>query len=107
MTGCGPWTKLVPLEELEPGGIRAFTVHGLELLLCRVGEDVYAVENLCSHADYPLSDGDLVESSILCPLHGAMFDLASGTPLCPPAEQPIRTFPTKLEDGCVWVRTAD
>lgn len=76
---------------------------GRDLIVAHVGGRYYAIEDLCSHEDYPLSFGCLHGATIKCSLHGSAFDLATGQPLNPPAEQPIRVFPVEIRDGQVYV----
>ncbi|QIK37853.1 non-heme iron oxygenase ferredoxin subunit [Caldichromatium japonicum] len=78
-------------------------VESLDLIIAHAGGRYYAIEDLCSHEDYPLSFGCLHGATIKCSLHGSAFDLASGQPLSPPAEQPIRVFPVQIRDEKVWV----
>lgn len=77
---------------------------GARICLAMVGGEVYAVDDRCTHAEYPLSDGELDEDCRLeCPLHGAVFDVRDGTVLGPPAEDTLRTYRVKTEEGGIWV----
>ena len=82
----------VDVVGLQPGETRVVHHEELSILLCNVEGELYAVENLCSHAQTPLSDGELRGCEIECIYHGATFDVRSGAPLAPPAIRPIRTF---------------
>jgi 3-phenylpropionate/trans-cinnamate dioxygenase ferredoxin component len=64
---------------------------------------VFALEDVCSHAEFPLTDGDVDGTAIECALHGSRFDLRSGKPLGPPATQPVRTYPVSVVDGDVYI----
>jgi len=66
---------------------------------------VYAIADVCSHRDFPLSVGevDAEECSITCEWHGAAFSLRSGEPLCGPAIRPVSVFAVRVEDGEVLV----
>jgi 3-phenylpropionate/trans-cinnamate dioxygenase ferredoxin subunit len=71
-----------------------------------VAGDVYAVEDKCSHADFPMSDGDLVDDYVIeCPLHGARFDLRDGAVLEAPADEALCTFEVRVDQDDVWVKT--
>jgi 3-phenylpropionate/trans-cinnamate dioxygenase ferredoxin subunit len=78
---------------------------GVEMIVAR-GQDgqYYAVQRMCSHAALPLDGGRVRGASIVCPHHGARFDLPSGRVLGPPAYAPITAFPTRERDGQVEVR---
>ena len=58
---------------------------------------VYALRDVCSHAEIPLSDGEIEDGAVECWLHGSRFELARGRPLGLPANQPVPTYPVKLE----------
>jgi 3-phenylpropionate/trans-cinnamate dioxygenase ferredoxin component len=95
----GPVEELPPgtmkLIELEPRGIGVYNCEG----------ELFAVEDRCSHDDGPLCLGgwDEEDCRVVCPRHGAAFDLRSGRALSLPAYLPVRTFPVRVEDGIVKV----
>ncbi|MBA3330299.1 MAG: Rieske 2Fe-2S domain-containing protein [Actinobacteria bacterium] len=70
-----------------------------------IGGKLYALEDRCSHDDGPLAEGDWEpdEGVVVCPRHGARFDIRSGRALTLPAFQPVDTFPVRVEDGLVKV----
>ena len=74
-------------------------------MLCRSGQAVYAVDNLCSHAAERLCNGRLKGDRIFCPLHGAAFDIKTGEALSRPASVPIETFEVVLSEGDIFLRT--
>lgn len=90
------FTAVASLSDLPNGAKKLVTVDGTEVLLCHSEGRVFAVENLCSHAEERLDCGRMRAGWIACPIHGARFDLATGEPMNPPANQPIRTFPVRI-----------
>ncbi len=90
---------LMPLGAVAEGRMRPCSAGGLDILVCNVEGSVYAIENRCSHAASKLEAGKLRGHSISCPMHGARFDVRSGSPLAAPARSPIRTFETFVEGG--------
>lgn len=90
---------LMSVGAVAEGRMRSCAVGGLDILVCNVDGSVYAVENRCSHAASKLEAGRLKGHSISCPMHGARFDVRSGSPLAAPARLPIRTFETFIEGG--------
>lgn len=100
------WIRVAAAGECPPGTLRATAAGDVRLVLANVGGDVYAIEDMCSHDDLPLSDGELEGTQLMCIHHGARFDVSSGRPLCLPALRPVRTFPVELRDGDVWVQVA-
>ena len=80
---------------------------GSEICLARTEGSVFAFEDQCSHASYPLSEGSLSGGyEIECVLHGATFDLRDGSPTGPPAESCLRMYDVKVEGGAILVRSA-
>ena len=78
---------------------------GTEVCLIRVGEEVYAVHNRCTHAEFALSDSDMIDDYVIeCGLHGAQFDVRTGEVLELPATDELPCFQTKIESGEVLVR---
>jgi 3-phenylpropionate/trans-cinnamate dioxygenase ferredoxin subunit len=78
-------------------------VGDTEIAVFRVGSDVFAIDDLCSHAEASLSEGDQYEYIVECPRHGGRFDIRTGKARHFPAFSPIRTFPVKIEDGAIYV----
>lgn len=99
------WQRACSSAELLPGEQRSVWLGDLALLLVNLDGQPYALEDRCSHEDFPLSDGafDPASASIECVLHGARFDVRDGRPLCAPAYAPVRRFPARLQDGTVYV----
>lgn len=97
------YKKILSLTALPPGRAKAVTVEGVEIALFNVNGTIYAIEDACSHAGAPLSDGEVYDCEIECPLHGARFDLRTGEALSPPAFEPVRTFDVKSENGYIFV----
>lgn len=104
----GEFAPVVPLDELEVGSVRAIEVDGIPIALARTAEGVFAIEDRCSHQDVPLSEGEVVDCTLECWLHGSAFDLRTGEPLGPPAVTPVRTFAALIEDmdGVAMVRVS-
>jgi 3-phenylpropionate/trans-cinnamate dioxygenase ferredoxin subunit len=83
----------------------AVTLGGLEVAVARHDDEVFAVENICSHAAVALSEGEVDDCTVECWLHGSRFDLRTGKPTSLPATEPIATFPVDVRDGDVYVDT--
>lgn len=83
--------------------VHCVAVHGQGLVLCRIGAVVHALENRCSHGDSTFEKGRVRAHKLLCPLHGAIFDVRDGAVLGPPAMKPLRTFPVRVVDGMIEV----
>ena len=96
---------LCPLDELTSGEARRFEVGRHQLCVVRIGDDVYAIGDRCSHADYSLSEGEIYadEREIECWKHGSMFSLETGEPLTLPATQPVPVYAVRVDGGEVKV----
>ena len=95
------YRAVAQLNDIAVGKTLCVEVDGHEILLCRTAEGLFAVDNLCSHAAARLCEGKLKGHRILCPLHGAAFDVRDGSALSRPASSPIKVYPVKLEGDTV------
>jgi len=87
----------VKTSEIAPGATRRVVVDGNDVLLCNVGGEIYAVEDVCTHDGGALDQGELEECRIMCPRHGAYFDVKTGAALTLPAIVPLKTYPVRIE----------
>jgi len=94
-----------PVDELPPGRIKLVPAGQLTVCVYNIGGELYALEDRCSHDDGPLCEGDWdpEEGIVVCPRHGANFDIRTGEPLTLPAYEPVDTFPVRVEDGLIKV----
>ena len=92
-------------DDLAPGEARCFDVAGRRVALARIGDEFFAVDDTCSHADYSLSEGDVDvdECALECPAHGSLFDLRTGDALTLPAVSPVAVHEVAVSDGGVHV----
>jgi 3-phenylpropionate/trans-cinnamate dioxygenase ferredoxin subunit len=83
-------------------GVRV-TVGDDRIAMFRVGDDVYAIGDRCSHAEASLAEGFVSDQEVECPRHGSEFDLETGEPLSLPATKPVPTYEVAVEDGVVYL----
>ena len=95
--------RVCSLDELEIGAARRVEIDGEPVCLVRTDRAVHALDDVCSHADVSLADGEIDGDTIECWLHGSRFDLVSGTPSGPPAVVPVAVYPVTVLDGDVLV----
>ncbi|MDN4174784.1 non-heme iron oxygenase ferredoxin subunit [Nocardioides sp. SOB77] len=74
----------------------AVTVGAHDVAVARDGDEVYALQDLCSHASVSLSEGEVADCTVECWLHGSRFDLRTGKPTGLPATEPVATFPVEV-----------
>jgi 3-phenylpropionate/trans-cinnamate dioxygenase ferredoxin subunit len=103
------YTRACPLADVPLGGVVAVTVDGVDVALVRTDDDVYAIQDECSHAAIALSEGDVDADAceIECWLHGSRFDLRTGQPLGLPAIEPVPVYPCKIDADDVLVDVAN
>ena len=89
-------TLSIPLEEIPEGTKRAYLVDAREIVVCRVKQGVHALDNICSHAFARLSEGRLRGNRLICPLHGASFDIRDGRVLGAPATRPLAVHAARI-----------
>jgi 3-phenylpropionate/trans-cinnamate dioxygenase ferredoxin subunit len=90
-------------SDILPGTTHRVVIDGDGALLCNVDGTLYAVEDVCSHDGGPLDQGELEGCRIMCPRHGAFFDVRSGAALTLPAVIPIKTYAVRVEEDDVFV----
>jgi 3-phenylpropionate/trans-cinnamate dioxygenase ferredoxin subunit len=97
--------RLCGRDELESGAARRFDVGRHRIALVRIGDDFYAIGDTCSHADFSLSEGDVLcdEYEIECWKHGSTFSLTTGEPQSLPATRPVPVYTVRLEGDDVFV----
>jgi len=98
------FVTVASVKDIPVGEIRFVEMHGTPIALCNVEGQIFAVGNVCTHDEGPLSGGMLDEYAIECPRHGARFDVRSGKVLCLPAAVPIPTYEVKVEGDEVKVK---
>ena len=100
-------TSFVPvmtLAEIPQGSMQAKVLDGREIVICHTREGgVFALDNICTHAHARMCEGRLRATRLVCPLHGASFDVRDGRVLGPPAVAPLPTFPVRVVDGMIEV----
>jgi len=89
--------------ELDDTNQMHIDLNGEEILLCRDGENYFAVSYYCSHEQLTLEGGTIAAGCITCPYHGAEFRLSDGEVTAPPAFEPIKTYPLKVEDDTIAI----
>ena len=97
------YEAVIGLDEIAEGTCRGFVVNGWPVLVARAAGGVYAVLDRCTHAASTLSEGRIRRTAVCCPLHGALFDLASGRCVGGGLYKPLLTFPTRVEAGQISV----
>ncbi len=103
-TGPSRWVRTIADAELPAGGTIGVEVEGRKVLLHRADGELYALDDLCSHAGALLSRGQVDRCVVTCPLHGSRFDLRDGRIVRGPAHHPQPVLPARTRNGWIEVR---
>jgi 3-phenylpropionate/trans-cinnamate dioxygenase ferredoxin component len=99
------FVRVARSDEIRPGEKRVIEVDGELVLVVNLDGQFYAVEDVCTHDGGPLGEGVLQDGDIVCPRHGAHFDVRTGAALSLPAFESVPTRQTQVVDGEVFVET--
>jgi nitrite reductase/ring-hydroxylating ferredoxin subunit len=83
--------------------LKAFEVAGVKIAVANVGGGMYAFGNTCTHRQCPLAKGELEDTTVTCPCHGSQFDVTTGGVLRGPAEEPVESYPIRVEDDTIQI----
>jgi 3-phenylpropionate/trans-cinnamate dioxygenase ferredoxin subunit len=101
---AGGFSRVCALSDLPDEGAIGVEVDGEPVAIIRTsGGEVYALRDVCSHAEVPLSEGEIYDHTVECWLHGSCFDLRTGNPTGPPATEPVATYQVKIQGDDVYV----
>ena len=98
------YVEVALATELLPGGKKLLDIDGRAVALFNVDGTFYAIDDVCTHDGGPLAEGELEGCEIVCPRHGARFDVRTGAVLCMPAFEPVKAHEVMVENGVVFVR---
>jgi 3-phenylpropionate/trans-cinnamate dioxygenase ferredoxin subunit len=96
--------KVATVDEVAQNGSLLVQVDGIEVALFNLGGEIYAIENVCTHDGGPLVEGTIVNGcEVMCPRHGARFDIRTGEALSFPAFEPTTSYAVRVEGNEVWI----
>lgn len=102
------WVRVAGVTDLpEEGSLYKVTLGDEPVVLARWEGEIFALEDRCSHQDFPLSDGEVEGGRIECVFHGAKFDLRSGKAVQLPAIAPVRTYPVEVRGEDVYLKAEE
>jgi 3-phenylpropionate/trans-cinnamate dioxygenase ferredoxin subunit len=97
------FVKACAIEDVTDGGAVRVVIDGVPVAIVRSDGDVYAIQDVCSHANVALSEGEIEDQTIECWLHGSRFDLVTGRPTGLPATVPVPVYPEKIDGDDILV----
>ncbi len=99
------WIAACSVGDIDQESVIRFDVGSRTFIIVRDHKNnYYCADGLCTHEQVHLSDGDVVEDTIACPKHASIFDVTDGEVETPPACENLRVYPTKVEDGRVYIQ---
>jgi 3-phenylpropionate/trans-cinnamate dioxygenase ferredoxin subunit len=96
--------RVMMLANVPEGGMRATTLNGREIVVCHTKQGLFAVDNICSHAHARMCEGRLRGTRLICPLHGASFDVRDGRVLGAPATRALVSHEVRVAGDIIEVR---
>ena len=97
------FVRACALADVPDDGGLGVEIDGVPVAVVRTGDEVFALHDVCSHEEVPLSEGEIDGCTIECWLHGSRFDLRTGKPTGMPATEPVPVYPVKIEGDDVLV----
>jgi 3-phenylpropionate/trans-cinnamate dioxygenase ferredoxin subunit len=91
------------LADVPAEGVLGVQLGELPVAIVRAEGEVYAMRDVCSHEEVPLSEGEVYDHTVECWLHGSCFDVRTGKPTGPPATEPVATYPVRIDGDDVYV----
>jgi len=98
------WITVGPAGDVAEGEINSYNVNERSIAIANVDGDLQAFDDLCSHQQCPLSEGELDGTMVECPCHGSKFDVTTGEAVEGPADEPVDVFDVREEDGELQIR---
>ena len=99
--------KVLKLSEITENSSRLVEIEDKKIAIFNVGGEIYAIDDICSHAEASLSEGEVFDCIVECPLHGAEFDLRTGEATTLPATKPVVTYNTDVDDEYLYLEVGE
>jgi 3-phenylpropionate/trans-cinnamate dioxygenase ferredoxin subunit len=90
-------------HDINPGERMFIEIDGAPIVIFNIAGGYFAIADLCSHDNGPVGEGDLEEFEVVCPRHGARFDVRDGKALSLPAVVDIPAYPVRINDGMIEI----
>jgi 3-phenylpropionate/trans-cinnamate dioxygenase ferredoxin component len=100
----GEFRTVGPASAVGDSDLKAFEVADVKIAVANVGGTMYAFGNTCTHRQCPLAKGELEDTTVTCPCHGSQFDVTTGAVLRGPAEDPVESYPIRVEDDTIQIQ---
>ena len=101
------WVKAAREDDFEDVQVIRFVYQENPIAIFKLDDGFYAIDDTCTHAEASLSEGEVYDGVVECPLHGAEFDIRTGKNLTLPAVTPVRSYPVKVEEGDILIQVEE
>lgn len=95
--------KVAHLNDVKPGKMFRISVNDKNILLANVNNEIFAIDDMCTHEDASLYKGALKGHCVECPLHGSLFDFRTGKPDGDPATESVNTYKVEIKNEDVFI----
>ncbi len=99
------FVKVATIEVIAPGKSKLIEIAGKEIALFNIDGAFHAIDNSCTHVGGPLCEGELDGCEVICPWHGAVFDVTSGQAVGPPAFEPVKRYNLRVNGAEIEIET--
>jgi 3-phenylpropionate/trans-cinnamate dioxygenase ferredoxin subunit len=98
------WISVFSVDDIENGQHRVVDIDDTEVVIFKVDNDFFAIENVCSHDGGEIGSGALENGEIICPRHGARFCIKTGDVKSPPAYEGVESYAVRIENNIVQIQ---
>ncbi|WP_294637874.1 MocE family 2Fe-2S type ferredoxin [uncultured Aquabacterium sp.] len=98
------WIEVGPLDDIDDEDVARFDHNGHSYAICRVNDQVYALDGHCTHEQVHLCDGLVMDHVIECPKHNGRFDVRDGRAMGAPVCVNLKTHPARIDNGVIYIQ---
>lgn len=95
----GEWVRVGPADGVPEGEMSSYGAGDRTIAVANVEGDLHAFDDVCTHQQCSLAEGDLDGATVECPCHGSQFDVTTGEAIGGPATEPVDVFEIRVQDG--------
>ncbi len=99
--------KTINISEINENSVKVVNIENKDIAIFNVDGEFYAIDDLCSHAEASLAEGEVFDCKVECPLHGAEFDLKTGEAVTLPATRPVDSYMISVENDIIYLEMND
>jgi 3-phenylpropionate/trans-cinnamate dioxygenase ferredoxin component len=107
MTGEARYVRVGKASDVPAGRAEVFDVEDRKIAVFRLEDGFFAIEDICTHDGGPLAEGEIEEDQVICPRHGARFNIKTGAALTLPAVTPVESYPVRVEGNELFIGLPD